>query len=110
MPLVSTVRTLVCELTRATLGSVRLSHQPVRAWETGSVGSWDEAQAMVGQVIGRSHGPDPVSAADIRRKLEAIGFDCPLHYDEATAREHGYRTMVAPVSMTRAWSLPAYWS
>jgi len=65
---------------------------------------------MVGQVIGRLAGPDEVSVADIRRKLEAIGFDCPLHYDEGCAREHGYRTVVSPVSMTRAWSLPPYWA
>jgi acyl dehydratase len=73
------------------------------------VGAWDEAQALVGRTIGRSSGPDPVSEADIRRKLEVIGFDAPLHHDAEHARRHGYRTIVAPVSMTRAWALPAYW-
>jgi acyl dehydratase len=72
-------------------------------------GSWSDAEALVGQIIGRFGGPDPVSAADIRRKLEVLAFDCPLHYDERAARAHGYETIVAPVSMTRAWSIPAYW-
>lgn len=31
-------------------------------------------------------GPDVVTVADIRRKLEVVGLDCPLHYDEACAQ------------------------
>jgi acyl dehydratase len=50
-----------------------------------------------------------VTAADIRRKLEVIGFDCPLHYDARSAREQGYQDIVAPVSMIRVWAMPAYW-
>ena len=72
-------------------------------------GSWEQVEALVGQEIMRLEGPDVVSLADIRRKLEVVGFDCPLHHDEARAREHGYRTCVSPVSMTRVFSLPAYW-
>jgi hypothetical protein len=72
-------------------------------------GSWSDAEAMIGQVLHRASGPDPVSATDFRRKLEVIAFDCPLHTDEACAREHGYRTVVSPISMTRVWSLPSYW-
>src|SRR5690349_17024986 len=73
------------------------------------MGPWDMAQEQVGRVIGRLGGPDVVSRADIRRKLEVLGFDCPLHYDERAAQAHGYRTVVAPVSMARIWALPAYW-
>ncbi|MGH2970252.1 MAG: FAS1-like dehydratase domain-containing protein [Solirubrobacteraceae bacterium] len=72
-------------------------------------GSWSDAEALVGQVIGSFAGPDPVSVADIRRKLEVLAFDCPLHYNEEIARVHGYRAIVAPVSMTRAWAIPSYW-
>ena len=72
-------------------------------------GDWSAAQAMVGEVIGRLEGPDAVSEADIRRKLEAIGFDCPLHHDAACAQAHGFRTIVSPVSMTRVWATPTYW-
>ena len=33
-----------------------------------------------------------------------------LHYDDAVARAHGYRGLVAPVAMTPLWAMPAYWS
>src|SRR5207244_7396231 len=72
-------------------------------------GSWSDAEALVGQVLVRVSGPDAVSLADIRRKLEVLAFDCPLHYDEECARQHGYRTVVSPVSMTRVWTIPSYW-
>jgi acyl dehydratase len=73
-------------------------------------GTWDHAEAMVGSTIATQSGADAVSAGDIRRKLEVIGWDCPLHYDEACARRHGYDTIVSPVSMARVWAMPAYWS
>jgi acyl dehydratase len=71
---------------------------------------WREAQALLDAEVGAFAGPDAVCAADIRRKLEVIGLDCALHHDETVAREHGYRTIVAPVSMTRTWALGAFWS
>ena len=55
-------------------------------------------------------GADAVSLSDIRRKLEVYCFDCPLHYDEGVAREHGYQTVVAPVTMTPLWAIQPYWS
>jgi acyl dehydratase len=73
-------------------------------------GTWEEAEAMVGRTIATLRGADAVSVGDIRRKLEVMGFDCPLHYDEGCARTHGYETIVSPVSMTRVWAMPAYWS
>jgi acyl dehydratase len=72
-------------------------------------GPWEDAEALVGTELMRTEGADDVTRADIRRKLEAIGFDCQVHYDEAVARQHGYRDVVAPVSMTRVFSLPPYW-
>ncbi len=54
-------------------------------------------------------GVDEVTRNDIRRKLEVYCFDCPLHYDEAVAQAHGYRTIVAPVAMTGLWAVPPYW-
>ena len=55
-------------------------------------------------------GVDEVTLNDIRHKLEVYCFDCPLHWDEAIAREHGYRTVVAPVSMTSLWAVSPYWT
>lgn len=71
--------------------------------------SLDELQAW----IGREHefaGVDEVTLSDIRRKLEVYCFDCPLHDDDAVARAHGYRGIVAPVAMTPLWAMPAYWT
>ncbi|MGH2969868.1 MAG: FAS1-like dehydratase domain-containing protein [Solirubrobacteraceae bacterium] len=73
------------------------------------MGAWDEAQALVGRTIGRLSAPDAASRADIRRKLEVMGLEGPLHRDAEHARRHGYRDVVAPVSMTSVWALPAHW-
>lgn len=54
-------------------------------------------------------GADAVTQSDIRRKLEVYCFDCPLHYDEHVAQAHGYRTIVAPVTMTPLWAMQPYW-
>jgi acyl dehydratase len=72
--------------------------------------SWDEAEAQIGQEIGSYAGPDEVSRGDIRRRLEVLEWDCPLHYDDEVARAHGYDGIVAPASMHMVWSLPAYWN
>jgi hypothetical protein len=68
-----------------------------------------DAQAMVGEVIGRTVGADLVTLAGIRRKLEVVALDCPLHYDDSCARAFGYRTVVSPVSMTRVWAVAPNW-
>jgi 3-methylfumaryl-CoA hydratase len=72
-------------------------------------GTWAQATAMIGTTLATWTGADAVSAGDIRRKLEVIGFDCPLHDDAAAASDHGYRTIVSPVSMVRVWAMPPYW-
>jgi len=72
-------------------------------------GTWEEAQSWVGRELGRSVGADDVTLGDIRRRLEVLAWDCPLHYDEAVAREHGYRTVVAPATMLMTWAMPPYW-
>ncbi|MEZ5124455.1 MAG: hypothetical protein R2736_23300 [Solirubrobacterales bacterium] len=73
-------------------------------------GTWEQAEAMVGEVLAVTTGVDVVTAADIRRKLEVLGVDCPLHTDEDVARAHGRATIVAPASMLRVWAMPAYWA
>ncbi|HWE74813.1 MAG TPA: MaoC family dehydratase N-terminal domain-containing protein [Stellaceae bacterium] len=70
--------------------------------------SLDELQAWVGREHGFA-GIDAVTRSDIRRKLEVFCCDCPLYYDDAVARAHGYRGLVAPVVMTPLWGMPAYW-
>jgi acyl dehydratase len=73
-------------------------------------GTWEDAEAFVGQTIAVLRGADAVTAADIRRKLEVIGFDCALHTDPDVAREHGYADVIAPASMVRVWAMPSYWA
>jgi acyl dehydratase len=75
-----------------------------------SVNGWSEAQARVGEEIGRTVGADLMTRADILRKLEVIGLDCPLRYDESCAQAFGYRSIVSPVSMARVWAIAAGWS
>jgi hypothetical protein len=72
-------------------------------------GTWEEAEAMVGETIAVLEGADPVSVADIRRKLEVIGFDCPLHTDPDCARRLGHADVISPASMVRVWAMPSYW-
>jgi len=72
-------------------------------------GTWEQAEAMVGETIAVVEGADPVSAADIRRKLEVIGFDCPLHTDPECARRLGHPDVISPASMVRVWAMPSYW-
>lgn len=72
-------------------------------------GTWEEAEKCVGQELARITGADDVTVADIRRRLEILAWDCPLHYDERVARQHGYRTLVAPATMLMPWCVPAYW-
>ncbi|HEY3917246.1 MAG TPA: MaoC family dehydratase N-terminal domain-containing protein [Stellaceae bacterium] len=69
----------------------------------------DELQTWIGREHGFA-GADDVTRNDIRRKLEVYCFDCPLHYDDAVARAHGYRGLVAPVAITPLWAMPAYWT
>ena len=73
-------------------------------------GTWEEAQGWVGRELGRYTGADVVTLGDIRRRLEVLAWDCPLHYDEDAARRQGYRTVVAPATMLMTWAMPPYWA
>jgi acyl dehydratase len=54
-------------------------------------------------------GADEVERSGIRRFVEPLEFDCPLHYDEAVAREHGYSGIIAPYSSVTTWTIPPMW-
>lgn len=55
-------------------------------------------------------GADEVEKGIIRRFLEPLEFDCPLHYDQATAQHYGYRDILAPYSSIISSALPPLWS
>jgi acyl dehydratase len=52
---------------------------------------------------------DPIDRSAIRRYLEPLEFDCPLHYDLDVARAHGYSDIVVPASALPTFALPPMW-
>jgi len=78
-------------------------------WQT----AWDGVIAQIGQDWGkdtRAAGADRVEPGAIRRILEVLEFDCPLHTDADVARAHGYEDITAPYTSTMTFALPAMWS
>jgi hypothetical protein len=55
-------------------------------------------------------GADTVEQSAIRRFLEPLEFDCPLHYDKSVANDNGYADIIAPYSSLLTWTIPPLWS
>jgi hypothetical protein len=55
-------------------------------------------------------GADEVEKGIIRRYLEPLEFDCPLHYDKATAQHYGYRDILAPYSSVLSSAFSPLWN
>ncbi|MGQ7829779.1 FAS1-like dehydratase domain-containing protein [Altererythrobacter sp. Z27] len=74
--------------------------------------AWRPVIALVGQPLS---GPEPVPGAEqitaeaIRRYLEPLEFDCPLHYDTATAQQFGYPQVIAPYTSVTSFALGELW-
>ena len=77
--------------------------------ETRRVASIEETQSYLGTQV-EFEGVDDVTRSDIRRKLEVYCFDCPLHYDSAVAKAHGFRDIIAPLAMVPLWAQPPNWA
>lgn len=63
--------------------------------------TWDDLEAAIGQDFSggvERTGIEPVEWSTIRRYCEPLELDCPIHYDEETAKSLGYRGVVAPIS------------
>jgi hypothetical protein len=75
--------------------------------------TWDDLVAAIGEDFSRGEietAADPVERSTIRRYCEPLELDCPLHYDDEVAKQHGYRGIIAPVSsVSRTFSAPAMW-
>lgn len=54
-------------------------------------------------------GADEVERGTVRRFLEPLEFDCPLHYDRTTAQSHGYPDILAPYSSIMTFAIPPLW-
>jgi acyl dehydratase len=75
--------------------------------------AWEPVVARVGQEKSRGKvrwGIDSVERGAIRRFLEPLEFDCPLHYDPEVARSCGYPDVVAPYTSTITFAMGPLWS
>lgn len=75
-----------------------------------------EWNVVVAQVDGADdeHGgpvwsPDVVERGAVRRYLEPLEFDCPLHYSPDVARAHGYPDVIAPYTSVFTFAKGAEW-
>lgn len=74
--------------------------------------AWEPLVAAVGDdLIGGAvlQGADDIERSVIRRYLEPLEFDCPLHYDDDVARAHGYSSIIAPYSGLATWVSIGVW-
>jgi acyl dehydratase len=74
--------------------------------------AWQPLIDAVGQDFSDSaavEGADVIAAATVRRYLEPLEFDCPLHYDVQIARAHGYADILVPCTAIGTFSLRPMW-
>ena len=74
--------------------------------------TWEDLIAAIGQDFSGGEvreAADPIDRSMIRRYLEPLENDCPLHYDDAVARQHGYQGIILPWAAYTALSGGAQW-
>lgn len=74
--------------------------------------SWTAVIGQIGQEIGVAASrpaADRVEAGAVRRYLEPLEFDCPLHYDADVARAHGHSDIIAPYTSVLTFALGPFW-
>jgi acyl dehydratase len=77
------------------------------------VRDWAPVQDLVGSELGDAvvrYGADAVEPSGLRRFLEPLEFDCPLHTTAYVARQAGYAGLVLPWSATIPFTTEAFWS
>jgi len=73
---------------------------------------WQRLQQEVGREFDErpvTFSADRVEAGAIRRYLEPLEFDCPLHYDRDVAIAHGYAHIVVPTSALPTFAMAPMW-
>jgi acyl dehydratase len=77
---------------------------------------WKSAWQPMIDSVGRQfeEGPrvfsaDEIERSAVRRYLEPLEFDCPLHYDRETARAYGYADILVPTSALPTFALGPMW-
>jgi hypothetical protein len=73
---------------------------------------WRQIMASIGQDFGDGSarvGADLIEAGAVRRMLEPLEFDCPLHYDRQAARAAGYADIVCPYTFMLTFTMAPLW-
>ena len=77
---------------------------------------WKAAWQPMVDAVGTEFDPGPhefvadvIEASAVRRYLEPLEFDCPLHLDSATARAHGHPAIVVPTSALPTFAMGPMW-
>lgn len=78
---------------------------------------WEKAWQPVIDAIGEDfsggavqEAVDDIEKSAVHRYLEPLEFDCPLHYDEAVAKQYGYPGIIAPYSGLATWTSTGVWN
>jgi acyl dehydratase len=70
----------------------------------------DDLRRLEGRRYPPIRGADPVTAPDLRRFMEVLEWDEPIHRDPEAARAAGLPDVVAPASAAPAFAMAPYWS
>lgn len=74
--------------------------------------AWQPMIDAVGQDFAPGLNPtdaDVIERTTIRRYLEPLEFDCPLHYDREVARAYGYDDIPIPSTAVQTFALAPAW-
>jgi hypothetical protein len=78
--------------------------------------TWEDEWQPLVEAVGRdfadgttTYGADRVELGTIRRFVESLEIDSPLHFDAAVAQANGYADVIAPYSQLLSYSIPAMW-
>ncbi|NMV38084.1 MaoC family dehydratase [Ralstonia insidiosa] len=93
-----------------------MTPRPSQNTHADPTGDWRAAWQPMIDAVGRDFDDkpvafvaDPIERSAIRRWLEPLEFDCPLHYDADAARAYGYAGIVAPTSALPTFALAPMW-
>ncbi|MGM7679367.1 FAS1-like dehydratase domain-containing protein [Microbacterium sp. A94] len=82
-----------------------------------SVSDWREKWAPMEGAVGTDFadaeirwGIDIVEPATIRRYVEPLEIDSPIHHDGDVARSLGYDDIIAPATAVMSYTIPAMWA
>ncbi len=72
---------------------------------------WGPTRELLGKdiMLEPKTGIDAVEQSGIRRQMETLEFDCPLHFDEAIAKKYGYEGIFAPAHMIQVFQQGSMW-